>query len=255
MRRKLIFNNQSSKTQMEPIIEFDLGDVICKSALNTRGRRRFGTLEDLLQTNIWIQSTVGTGDGNVLLPDIRKSKHFRTVLEFAMNIIEVELNLKRLVPYDKQKFVRWFDKDKIFDVIEYLPGGFFKEHVDCRQHLRHYATILIFPPAVGSFAHTGGELRITRPDGTYYIFDSSKNTKWTAVAFHLGLKHECNPVLSGRRVVIKNELYYSRLTLEAEADLVRQRRNEIVPMPPVLDRRRSPSPVYYDGNLPIMHDD
>jgi len=238
---------------MESIIEFDLDEVKCKCALNTRGRRRFGTLEDLLATNIWTQSTVGTETGDVLLPDIRKSKHFKTVLEFAMNIIEVELNLKRLVPYDKQQFVRWFGKDTIYDVIEYLPGGFFKEHVDGLQHLLHYSTILIFPPAVGSFAHTGGELLITRLDGTQYVFNSSKNTKWTFVAFHLGLKHECKPVLSGRRVVIKNELHYSRLSLEAEADLARQRRNEIVPFP-VLDRR-PPSPVFLDGSLRNRYED
>jgi hypothetical protein len=221
---------------MESIVQFDLDEVVCKCALNRKGRRRYGSLNDLLATNLWTQSTVGTVGGDVLIPDIRKSKHFRTVLDFAMTLSEVELNLKRLVPQNKKQYVRWFNKDTIYDVIEYLSGGFFKEHVDSSQHLRHYATILIFPPAVDSFAHTGGELLITRLDGTQFIFDSSKNTKWTFVAFHLGLKHECKPVLSGKRVVIKNELHYSRLTLEAEAELEQNRRNENNMYPVICDR-------------------
>lgn len=225
---------------MESIVQFELEDVVCNCSLNKRGRRRYGTLEDLLATDVWAGSTVGTEDGDVLLPDIRKSKHFRSVLEFSMDFAYVESELKRLAPKDKQKFVRWFDSDTVYDVIEYLPGGFFKEHVDSSQHLRHYATILIFPPAVGPFTHTGGELLITNQEGAQFTFHSSTNRKWTFVAFHLGLKHECMPVLSGKRVVIKAELLYSKLTLEAEAELERARNTMI--NYPVVDR----VPVFVD---------
>ena len=233
---------------MESIIQFDLDEVVCKCVLNKKGRRRYGSLNELLTTNLWTQSTVGTLDGDVLIPDIRKSKHFRTVLEFAMNFPNVELNLKRLVLENKRQYVRWFSKDKIYDLIEYLPGGFFKEHIDSSQHLRHYATILIFPPAIDSFAHTGGELLITRLDGTQFVFDSSKNTKWSCVAFHLGLKHECKPVLSGKRVVIKNELHYSRLTLEAEVELEQNRQKQNTINHFIVDMR-PPSPVICDRSI------
>jgi len=225
---------------MESIVQFELDIVVCRCALNKRGRRRYGSLGDLLSTDMWSGSTVGTEDGNVMLPEIRKSKHFRTVMEFAMDFNNVETNLRRLVPKDKEQFVRWFDSDTVYDVIEYLPGGFFKEHVDSNLHSRHYATILIFPPAVGQFAHTGGELLITDQKGVRFTFESSRNRKWTFVAFHLGLKHECRPVLSGKRVVIKAELLYSRLTLEAGAELERGR-NTIVNYP-VVDR----APVFVD---------
>ena len=226
---------------MESVVQFELDIVLCKCTLNKRGRRRYGSLQDLLATDMWTGSTVGTEDGDVLLPDIRKSKHFRSVLEFSMDFAYVESQLKRLVPKDKVQNVRWLHNDVIYDVIEYLPGGFFKEHVDSQQHLRHYATILIFPPAVGPFAHTGGELLVTNQEGVQFTFHSSTNTRWMFVAFHLGLKHECMPVLSGKRVVIKAELHYSRLTMEAEAELERGRNTMI--NYPVVDR----APVFVDG--------
>jgi len=64
--------------------------------------------------------------------------------------------------------------------------------------------MLIFPPAVGEFAHTGGELVLDRDK---FRFDSSKNTEWTFIAFQTNLFHECKEVLSGQRIVLKAELY------------------------------------------------
>ena len=219
---------------MESVVEFELDSVVCKCSLNKRGRRRYGSLQDLLATDKWTGSTVGTEEGNVLRPEIRKSKHFRSVLEFGMDFAYAESHLKGLAPKDKKEFVRWCNNDTVYDVIEYLPGGFFKEHVDSQQHLRHYATILIFPPAVGPFAHTGGELLVTNKEEVQFTFHSSTNRRWMFVAFHLGLKHECMPVLSGKRVVIKAELHYSKLTSEAEAELERARNTMI--NYPVVDR-------------------
>jgi hypothetical protein len=36
-----------------------------------------------------------------------------------------------------------------YDIIEYLPGRFFKEHCDKQIKKTHYRTLLIFPPALG----------------------------------------------------------------------------------------------------------
>jgi hypothetical protein len=88
-------------------------------------------------------------------------------------------------------------------------GGFFTEHSDSKIHKLHYATLLIFPPSTGNITHTGGALIIKRSDNTEFIFESALNTKWTCIAFHPNLKHECKPILSGNRVVLKTELMFT----------------------------------------------
>ena len=103
---------------------------------------------------------------------------------------------------NNDSLTRWDNKQK-YDIIEYLPGGFFKEHFDKKIKKTHYGTLLIFPPAIGRLAHTGGELII---DKGKFIFNSSTNTEWTFIAFHTYLPHECKEVLSGTRIVFKTEL-------------------------------------------------
>jgi hypothetical protein len=149
-------------------------------------------------------STVGMPDGsNNELPNIRKSYKYSTIVEFDLDPILVEIHLRKLVEnYDDNK-TYWMNKQN-YDIIEYLPGGFFKEHCDKQIKKTHYGTLLIFPPALGRFAHTGGELVINKG---LFCFDSSSNTEWTFIAFHTNLPHECKEVLSGTRIVFKTELY------------------------------------------------
>jgi hypothetical protein len=190
---------------MEPIIHFPINDGTFRFTLNPRGRRRYGTIEQFLQMNDGTQSTVGTLDGDIVNQNLRKSKHYKSVLEGLVS----DTYLKPLGDTDQAPYICWPKSSTVYDIIEYEAGDFFTEHSDTKMNKLHYATLLIFPPALGTTAHTGGTLIIKRPDNTEFIFESSTNTQWICVAFHTGLKHECKPVISGRRVVIKTELLFT----------------------------------------------
>jgi len=194
---------------MESIVKITLTNVKCQVALNTRGRRKYGIFEEFLKINNKSQSTVGTVSGDVIDPNLRKSKQTKAFVEFKMDYDSVESQLKKLGTHDKMPYIYWPKNANSFDIIEYETGEFFVEHCDTKMHKLHYATLLIFPPTTGDFIHTGGNLIINYPDNTEFIFDSSANTQWTAIAFHTGLKHKCTPIISGRRVVMKTELRYS----------------------------------------------
>ena len=189
---------------MEKIISFAFPELNYKCSLNLTRQKRYGNLEQLLDSGIGVLSTIGMLDGsNNELPNIRLSYKYSSIVEFDLDPILVEIHLRKLVDnYDSNK-IYWINKQN-YDIIEYLPGGFFKEHCDKQIKKTHYGTLLIFPPALGRFAHTGGELVINKGQ---FCFDSSSNTEWTFIAFHTNLPHECNKVLSGTRIVFKTELY------------------------------------------------
>ncbi len=190
-------------TECDSIVQFSFSDVTYKCSLNNNGagRKKYGSLQDLLATNDCVNSTVGIHDGtNVELPHIRKSKKYNSIIEFDLDPEIVEFNLRKLVKNDK---AYWTNKQK-YEVIEYSKNGFFKTHSDKQIKRTHYGTLLIFPPAIGELSHTGGELIL---DKGRVQFDSSKNKEFTFIAFHTNLLHECKEVLSGKRVVFKTELY------------------------------------------------
>jgi hypothetical protein len=217
---------------MESIVLFSFPTVNYRCTLNTRGRRRYGTLEELFHTNRGTRSTVGYPDGSIVeRPDIRNSTKYTSVVEFDLDPDLINTHLQTLLPYDAKSI---WTKTQKYDVLEYGVGGFFKEHQDKQLHKYHYGTLLVFPPAVGDFAHTGGELLLNK--GTF-TFDSSSNREWNCIAFKTELFHECKEVTSGKRVVFKTELYS---TNHVEKDYG---------MPGIVDggihRMRLPTPPYH----------
>ena len=184
---------------MESVIKFTFPSVTYKCSLNKKGRRRYGSLEELLATQDGIKSTVGMPDGSQELHiDVRNSVYYTSFVEFDLEKDSIIHNLKNL-----NNEAKWFGLLK-YNIIEYKAGGFFKEHQDKQIKPTHYGTLLVFPPALGEFAHTGGELILDRGK---FKFNSSENTEWTFIAFQTNIFHECKEVLSGRRIVLKTELY------------------------------------------------
>ena len=94
----------------------------------------------------------------VQLLDIRMSYKYNSIVEFDLDPTLVEIHLRKLVDdnYNNDK-TYWTNKQN-YDIIEYLPGGFFKEHCDKQINKTHYGTLLIFPPALDRLIHTGGNL-------------------------------------------------------------------------------------------------
>jgi len=223
---------------MESIVSFSFYGLHCKLSLNRRGPRKYGKLSDLLRFGTGVPSTVGLADGtDALREDIRLSKTFTSFIkfdtdhynphlrEFGTDKFNSKIVDEKLKPLDST--IQW-ETSTHYSVIEYGPGGFFSEHIDKKQNRNHCATLLIFPPAVDDLAHTGGELILDRGR---FRFNSSTNRAWTFVAFNTELPHECLPVLSGRRVVLKTELYSKGVVQRA--------------MP-------EPGPMVVDGSLRYM---
>ena len=184
---------------MESVIKFTFPSVTYKCSLNKKGRRRYGSLEELLATQEGIKSKVGMPNGlQELHIDVRNSVHYTSFVEFDLEKDSIIHNLKNL-----NNEAKWFGLLK-YNIIEYKAGGFFKEHQDKQIKPTHYGTLLVFPPAIGEFAHAGGELILARGK---FKFNSSENTEWTFIAFQTNIFHECKEVLSGRRIVFKTELY------------------------------------------------
>jgi hypothetical protein len=200
--KKLMLKLYELKNTMESIVSFSFTELTCKFSLNRRGPRKYGNLTDLLTSGSGIPSTVGLADGtDALRQDIRLSTRFTSFVVFDTEKIDLNTVDEKLKPLDST--VYW-EPSTHYSVIEYGPGGFFSEHSDKKQKRNHCATLLIFPPAVDALAHTGGELILDRGR---FRFDSSANREWTFVAFHMELPHECLPIITGKRVVLKTELY------------------------------------------------
>ena len=192
------------------IVKFTIpGNLDCLCVLNPRGRRKYGSLLELLASGNGVLSTVGLQDGSRAMDvDQRVSTKFTSVIDFVFHDRDV---LEGLVDgflsglMQQEDYLRWSSSSTKYEVIAYEPGGFFRPHRDRRTGPKHYGTLLIFPPATGAFAHVGGDLVFEEEDGM--VFQSSTVAQWTFLAFRLGVLHECRPVISGRRVVIKAELH------------------------------------------------
>ena len=177
------------------VFEVPITDYKC--SLNPRGRKRYGKIDDIVFEN---KSKVGTKYGLMELPEIRKNKFFNSIFQFEGENIE-NIVMENL----EEQIIKWERKSK-YMILEYKEGDYFKEHCDQKKSKRHYGTLLIFPPATESLSHTGGELVIE--DGNWdVIVPSSNNKKWKFVVFPTGLKHACLEIKSGRRIVIKTELF------------------------------------------------
>ena len=228
---------------MESIVVKSINDSLInhQCSLNQFGRKKYGSIYDLIRTKSGVKSTVGLRDGlNVVNEEKRKSKHYRSACTFTFDTADIIAAFENLAPDDRKTYVRWLAPNQMCDVIEYIPGDFFVAHRDAKVNRLHYATLLIFPPAFDEFAHTGGELIITRKDGSKFTFESSLNKHWTFVAFHQELEHECKVVTSGRRVVIKTELHYKYFRTFRNPD----NRDNIINDFPLMD-----------GNLPRFTDE
>jgi len=195
------------------IFNVEISDYNC-TIQNTKTN---GKISELVFDN---KSKVGTPYGHIEIPEIRKSKFCTSIFDLKGPSTKRDLkqlvieNIKHIVPEDDIDNIYWNTKLK-YTVLEYNKDDFFLEHSDSKKNKKHYATLLIFPPSENDLLHTGGNL-IIKTDETDVVFCSSlNNTKtsngiehWKFVAFHSNLKHECLPLLSGRRVVLKTELMF-----------------------------------------------
>jgi len=193
---------------MEDIVVFPFEFRDYKCSINQTGRPKYRKLEDLLQQPMTVAS-FGTPQGDQVDTTIRNSLRTSSLFDFDVLPELITEKLKNLVVAQKKEYVSW-KACQSYQVLVYEPGGFFKEHRDKIVNRNHYATLLLFPPAVGICSHLGGDLLITKKNGEKFLFESSKNLQWTILAFDPTLLHEILPVTSGKRVVLKTDLCFSK---------------------------------------------
>tara|TARA_B100001093_G_C26710564_1_gene963237 strand:- start:255 stop:1061 length:807 start_codon:yes stop_codon:yes gene_type:complete len=198
------FFNNPDGLQNDPFNNIKVFDVPINSykcSLNEKGRKKYGKMEDLNFVN---KSKVGTKYGYIYLPKIRKSKYMKSIFEFDGNNIEeiVMNNIKSLCDDD---ILEWNKKSK-YTVLEYNEGDFFLEHRDNKINKKHFGTLLIFPPAIDYFEHSGGDLILE--NGVWdLVIPSSNNKNWKFVVFNTDIKHACLKISKGRRLILKTELF------------------------------------------------
>lgn len=195
------------------LAQFSDDSTVCRCVIGFRGdgRRQWGTVWQLIQSGRGEDSTFGSVDGRVVDYGVRRSRLFRAVvnLQFERSRFR-QIILPMVAPEERDGIIIPYGAGE-YEIIEYLGGGHFSQHRDGLRSYYHYATMLIFPPAIGEFAHEGGELVITFDDGHEFVFESARNYTWTYVIFDPKLLHECRPVISGRRIVLKRDLHLDTL--------------------------------------------
>ncbi|CAH6418432.1 Hypothetical protein HVR_LOCUS149 [uncultured virus] len=157
-----------------------------------------------------LNSTVGTKDGNEYRPNVRVSKQISGLEIKQVESLLLFPELKYMYPerYRNEEFeydIKQKYKKSKFQLHCYESGGFFSEHTDGKKGPRHFATLLIFPPAhISPFE--GGDLILKPVNQEVVTISPSQFKDWTVVAFRLDVAHECTPITSGRRFVLKTEL-------------------------------------------------
>ena len=168
----------------------------------------------ILEDEKFEPNTVGSASGKEVLTSIRRSSFLTTKINFNTDIEPiireealkiVPTSLKPAFIYPVNEF-SWREPE--YYVMVYHEGDFFVKHRDSKRKT-DLATVLMFPPAVDAFSHTGGALKIYQPDGEVFTFESSENKdKFKVIIFDQQLEHEVEKITSGNRVVIKFSLSY-----------------------------------------------
>lgn len=163
-----------------------------------------GSLSQLLSSSDFTPSTVGRmGYGN------REEGGVRQSLDTSIRQPELsgKLDLLRellpeahrpLYPRAQDLLCPW-----AWRLVKYEPGHYFARHVDGREDDGDYATVLVFPPGQ---QFTGGDLVIYADPDSPYRFSAAGLKTWTLVAFAINVEHECEPITSGSRYVIKGKI-------------------------------------------------
>ncbi|PPQ69507.1 hypothetical protein CVT24_001461 [Panaeolus cyanescens] len=105
---------------------------------------------------------------------------------------------------------------ELYKLNVYGPGSFFKAHIDTPRSDNMFGSLVVILPTV----HRGGSL-IFRHGGKEWTFDSagaigasrtasSRRTAFTA--FYSDVEHEVTPVISGYRVTLTYNLYFTNTT-------------------------------------------
>jgi hypothetical protein len=180
-----------------------------KESYTLRERDLNKTFFDNLDSNKFIQSTVGKGKDDIINTDIRSSKIYKNInvrIKSKYEPYSRTINTKNIKPL-KDSLDCSFTYN--YDLIKYESGDHFNQfHYDTFRD-NNVATILIFPPKSMCESYTGGDLVFKINEEEYRVEPSKFNDiygdKFICVIFGYVL-HKCEPILDGIRYVIKSNI-------------------------------------------------
>ncbi|CAH6418430.1 Hypothetical protein HVR_LOCUS148 [uncultured virus] len=158
---------------------------------------------------------IGIVIGNEVLPEVRDSKSLNEIKLMTCqqhkdrHLCEND-ELKSLYPLRYQSShwqykVQDLNKGLSYKLHGYEKGEHFAKHTDEKKSPRHFATLLIFPPAIVS-SFEGGDLILYPTGSDPVVVQPSKFKRWSFVAFNIAVPHEFTPVTSGQEFVFKTDL-------------------------------------------------
>lgn len=163
----------------------------------------------------FIQSTVGSKNGDIVNQNIRSSKIMKDcdihIKDSKFTKIDIPILKGNIECYPNMHL----------DLIKYVEGDHFDEfHYDTYKN-GEVATLLIFPPQNISDKFTGGDLIFKINDVEHVVETSKFNPDiFTCVIFGKVL-HKCSPIFSGTRYVFKGRINAHFPNVIAEDKLIK----------------------------------
>lgn len=146
----------------------------------------------------WESSEVYSHELKLNISDEKIRKSFSSTINLKYFDIFNDSVLKNIILENTHKY------KSLWKVLKYTKESFFTLHRDKFDHLNDIATIVIIPPK-SVCDYTGGELNlyINSKDFKTVIAD---DVDWTYCIFDYNVYHEVMPILSGERIVFKNNI-------------------------------------------------
>eukprot|EP01084_Bolivina_argentea_P262567 444079_1 len=114
------------------------------------------------------------------------------------NLIQ-RIIIGNIIPFEISQ--QYYYNHLFHEIIVYEPGGYFNKHCDTITQDYNY-TLLLIPPS----NYIGGQLIIKNK------IVESNNNNWQWIVFHKHIKHKCEEILNGHKIVFKIHLSLRKMT-------------------------------------------
>eukprot|EP01084_Bolivina_argentea_P262565 444070_1 len=115
------------------------------------------------------------------------------------NVLIKKIIIGNIIPFEIAD--KYYYHHYLREIVVYEPGGYFDKHCDTIIEDYNY-TLLLIPPC----NYVGGQMIVK-----HKIVESNKN-KWQWILFHKHIKHKCEEILDGYRIVFKIHFSLRKMT-------------------------------------------
>jgi len=153
------------------------------------------------------EAPYGKGTETVIDKEVRNALELAAESLRITNTTEWEGQLNKAVSQAAQRLVPSLPpsliSSRLYKLVVYEEGGFFKPHRDTQRSEEHFATLVILLPGKAS----GGDLVLRHGSFSDTFSVPSGKKRCSFVAFFTDVEHEVTPVTKGRRVSLLYHLF------------------------------------------------